>query len=248
MTGPARVLVVDDDETVRDVLRRYLSRDGHEVLEAADGVTGLNLATTQRPDLVVLDLMLPGMDGLDVCRELRRSSTVPVIMLTALGEESDRVVGLEYGADDYVVKPFSPRELALRVGRVLERSRGTVPATGTATVAVSADGALSTDPVARTARLHGAELSLTGREFDLLHFLLGHPDQVFGRAELMERVWGWSFGDRSTVTVHVRRLREKIEPDPARPTRIVTVWGVGYRLDPGPSAVPAVDEVQAPAP
>ncbi len=236
MSAKSRVLVVDDDETVREVLRRYLTRDGHDVIEAGDGVTGLNLARSAGPDLVVLDLMLPGMDGLDVCRELRRSSTVPVIMLTALGEESDRVVGLEYGADDYVVKPFSPRELALRVGRVLDRSRGAgqAAAAGAAgTVAATADGALSTDPISRTARLDGAELALTGREFDLLHFLLGHPGQVFSRAELMERVWGWSFGDQSTVTVHVRRLREKVEPDPARPSRIVTVWGVGYRLDPG---------------
>ncbi len=250
MTARARVLVVDDDETVREVLRRYLTRDGHQVLEAGDGVTGLNLARMDKPDLVVLDLMLPGMDGLDVCRELRRTSTVPVIMLTALGEESDRVVGLEYGADDYVVKPFSPRELALRVGRVLDRSRG--PGQGVveppATVAASADGELSADPISRTARFRGAELALTGREFDLLYFLLGHPGQVFGRAELMERVWGWSFGDQSTVTVHVRRLREKIEPDPARPTRIVTVWGVGYRLDPGAPLAPAVTGDQGSAP
>ncbi len=231
----SRVLVVDDDETVREVVRRYLTRDGHEVLEASDGVTGLELARTRQPDLVVLDLMLPKMDGLEVCRELRRTSTTPVIMLTALGQESDRVVGLEFGADDYVVKPFSPRELALRVGRVLERSRGagSLPGDGTGVRASSADGELSTDPLSRTARWRGAELMLTSREFDLLHFLLGHPGQVFSRAELMERVWGWSFGDQSTVTVHVRRLREKIEDDPARPTRIVTVWGVGYRLDPG---------------
>ena len=238
MTGQSLVLVVDDDDTVREVLRRYLSRDGHRVLEASDGVTGLNLVRSHQPDLLVLDLMLPGMDGLDVCREIRRTSTMPVIMLTALGQESDRVVGLEYGADDYVVKPFSPRELALRVGRVLDRSRGTSGAAvsagsaGSAAVA-SADGELSVDPVSRIAHWRGAELTLTSREFDLLHFLLRHPGQVFGRAELMERVWGWSFGDQSTVTVHVRRLREKIEPDPGRPTRIVTVWGVGYRLDPG---------------
>jgi DNA-binding response OmpR family regulator len=235
VTPQARVLVVDDDDTVREVLRRYLTRDGHQVLEAADGITGLNLVRTEQPDLLVLDLMLPGMDGLEVCREIRRTSTIPVIMLTALGQESDRVVGLEYGADDYVVKPFSPRELALRVGRVLDRSRGSLgPAgQGVAATAVSADGELSTDPVSRTARWRAAELTLTSREFDLLHFLLQHPGQVFGRAEMMEKVWGWSFGDQSTVTVHVRRLREKIEPDPARPTRIVTVWGVGYRLDPG---------------
>jgi len=193
--------------------------------------------------------MLPGMDGLEVCREIRRTSTIPVIMLTALGQESDRVVGLEYGADDYVVKPFSPRELALRVGRVLDRSRGSLApgAQGAAATVVSADGELSTDPVSRTARWRGAELTLTSREFDLLHFLLQHPGQVFGRAEMMEKVWGWSFGDQSTVTVHVRRLREKIEIDPARPTRIITVWGVGYRLDPGaPRAAQGPNAPQGP--
>ncbi len=241
------MLVVDDDDTVREVLRRYLTRDGHQVLEAADGITGLNLVRAEQPDLLVLDLMLPGMDGLEVCREIRRTSTIPVIMLTALGQESDRVVGLEYGADDYVVKPFSPRELALRVGRVLDRSRGSLGnvGQGVAATAVSADGELSTDPVSRTARWRGAELTLTSREFDLLHFLLQHPGQVFGRAEMMEKVWGWSFGDQSTVTVHVRRLREKIEPDPARPTRIVTVWGVGYRLDPGSVPLPGNDRTES---
>jgi DNA-binding response OmpR family regulator len=237
VTGRARVLVVDDDDTVRDVLRRYLARDGHEVIEAADGITGLNLVRSQQPDLLVLDLMLPGMDGLEVCREVRRTSTMPVIMLTALGQESDRVVGLEYGADDYVVKPFSPRELALRVGRVLERSRRPAGNGGlAATLITSADGELSADPVSRTAHCRGTLLALTGREFDLLFFLLQHPGQVFGRAELMERVWGWSFGDQSTVTVHVRRLREKVELDPAHPARIVTVWGVGYRFEPGAAA------------
>lgn len=232
VAAPSKVLVVDDDDTVREVLRRYLARDGHDVLEAADGPTGLSLVRSRQPDLVVLDLMLPGMDGLQVCRELRKTSTVPVIMLTALGQESDRVVGLEYGADDYVVKPFSPRELALRVGRVLERSRGAVGTGPAESVEVtSADGELSANALSRTARRGGVELNLTSREFDLLHFLLANPGQVFSRMELMEQVWGWSFGDQSTVTVHVRRLREKVEPDPARPTRIVTVWGVGYRLD-----------------
>lgn len=236
MTAPSgsRVLVVDDDETVREVVRRYLTREGHQVIEAADGPSALSAVRSSAPDLVVLDLMLPGIDGLEVCREIRRSSAIPVIMLTALGEESDRVVGLEYGADDYVVKPFSPRELTLRVGRVIERARpaaGPDPsADGTVT-----DGDLTVDRAARTALLRGAELGLTAREFDLLVFLLRHPRQAFGRTELMEQVWHWSFGDQSTVTVHVRRLREKIEPDPAVPRRIVTVWGVGYRYEPSPA-------------
>jgi DNA-binding response OmpR family regulator len=226
----SRILVVDDDPTVREVVRRYLTREGHEVIEATDGPSALSAIREAAPDLVVLDLMLPGIDGLQVCREIRRSSTVPVIMLTALGEESDRVVGLEYGADDYLVKPFSPRELTLRVARVIERARPTAEA-GPAATRTLIDGDLLIDPAARTALRNGEDLGLTAREFDLLVFLLGHPRQAFGRPELMEKVWNWSFGDQSTVTVHVRRLREKIEPDPAVPRRIVTVWGVGYRYD-----------------
>lgn len=227
------VLVVDDDPTVREVVSRYLSRDGHQVMERSNGVDGLAAALTENPDLVVLDLMMPGMDGLAVCRELRRHSAVPVIMLTALGEESDRVVGLEYGADDYVTKPFSPRELALRVAGVLRRSRyehGPAPDVP-ALVETAADGDLCLDVAARTVTRGGIALQLTVREFDLLAFFLAHRGQVFSRSELMERVWGWTFGDESTVTVHVRRLREKIEPDPANPSRVVTVWGIGYRYE-----------------
>lgn len=231
-----KVLVVDDDPTVREVVSRYLCRDGHEVIERSNGVDGLAAALSEHPDLVVLDLMMPGMDGLAVCRELRMHSSVPVIMLTALGEESDRVVGLEYGADDYVTKPFSPRELALRVAGVLRRSgeeRTPAPAdaSSTGTEAGTADGDLSMDPAARTVTRDGLPLQLTIREFDLLAFFLRHRGQVFSRAALMEQVWGWTFGDESTVTVHVRRLREKIEPDPANPRRVVTVWGIGYRYD-----------------
>ena len=234
MADRSCVLVIDDDGTVREVLRRYLMRDGHDVLEAADGTAGLELALDRNPDLLVLDLMLPGMDGLEVCRQIRRTSSVPIIMLTALGQVSDRVVGLEYGADDYVVKPFSPRELALRVGRVLDRSRASArPTAAEPQLASTADGELTADATSRIARCRGREISLTSREFDLLYFLLTHPGRVFGRVELMEKVWGWSFGDQSTVTVHVRRLREKVEIDAARPMRIVTVWGVGYRLEPG---------------
>ena len=223
-----RVLVVDDDLTVRDVVRRYLERDGHTVTVAGDGETALRLAAGAEPDLVVLDLMLPGIDGLEVCRRLREHSAVPVVMLTALGEESDRIAGLQLGADDYVTKPFSPAELALRVGSVLRRSR---TARAPAQAEVLTDGDLSVDVRARRAVRRGGELPLTGRELDLLVFLLRHPGQAYTRAELLEQVWGWTFGDHSTVTVHVRRLREKVEEDPARPARIATVWGVGYRYD-----------------
>jgi len=235
-----RVLVVDDDGTVADVVRRYLERDGYVVQLAADGETALRLAAEQEPDLVVLDLMLPGIDGLEVCRRLRAGSDVPVVMLTALGEESDRVVGLQLGADDYVTKPFSPRELALRVTSVLRRSRGggltgsagTAGPAGSAGSAVLRDGDLEVDAAARRAARRNVQLALTTRELDLLIFLLRHPGRAFDRAFLLEHVWGWTFGDHSTVTVHVRRLREKIEDDPASPRRIVTVWGVGYRYDP----------------
>ncbi len=224
-----RILVVDDDETVREVVRRYLSREGHEVLEAGTGPDALAIFREQRPDLVVLDLMLPGTDGLEVCRTMRAESSVGVIMLTALGMESDRVVGLEQGADDYVVKPFSPKELTLRVTRLLQRLEPAVP-----TVEPElrlTDGDLIIDTRARTAHRDDETLNLTGREFDLLAFLIRHAGQAFTRKELLERVWDWSFGDDSTVTVHVRRLREKIERDPSQPRRLVTVWGRGYRYD-----------------
>jgi len=224
------VLVVDDDGTVTDVLSRYLEHAGLRVITASDGPTALALAARHRPDLVVLDLMLPGIDGLEVCRRLRAERPVPVVMLTALGTEEDRVAGLERGADDYIVKPFSPREVVLRVQSVLRRSLATrTPVEGPR---VLADADLTVDLVSHSAKAGGRVLELTAREFDLLVFLLGHPRQVFSRAELLERVWGWTFGDQSTVTVHVRRLREKIEVDPATPTRVVTVWGVGYRYDP----------------
>ncbi|MEV0661842.1 response regulator [Actinomadura luteofluorescens] len=224
-----RVLVVDDDPTVAEVVARYLARDGHEVVCVADGRTALRRALDQPPDLVVLDLMLPGMDGLEVCRRLRETSTVPIVMLTALGAETDRLVGLETGADDYVTKPFSPRELALRVRSVLRRARGALVPTGPS--GPLRDGDLVVDVSAHETELRGERLALTSREFDLLAFLLRHPRQAFTREELLERVWDWTFGDSSTVTVHVRRLREKIEDDPTAPRRIVTVWGVGYRYE-----------------
>ncbi|RZU53647.1 DNA-binding response OmpR family regulator [Krasilnikovia cinnamomea] len=227
-----RVLVVDDDPTVSDVVRRYLEQAGCEVRLAADGADGLAAIAAERPDLVVLDLMMPGIDGLEVCRRVRRQlPDLPVVMLTALGEEADRILGLEVGADDYVTKPFSPRELVLRIRSVLRRAAGQ-PAAGPAVPARLSDADLGVDTARRIAELGGAPLALTTREFDLLAFLMGHPGHAWSRAELLDQVWGWRFGDQSTVTVHVRRLREKIEQDPAEPRRIRTVWGVGYRYDP----------------
>jgi DNA-binding response OmpR family regulator len=224
------VLVVDDDPIVGDVVRRYLEQDGCEVRLVTNGADALNAAVAQPPDLVVLDLMMPGIDGLEVCRRLRdRLPALPVVMLTALGEEADRVLGLEVGADDYVTKPFSPRELVLRIRSVLRRATGPM---APAPPAVLRDGELVADTGRRVAHLAGRQLPLTVREFDLLAFLLANPARAWSRAELLDKVWGWRIGDQSTVTVHVRRLREKIEPHPATPTRIVTVWGVGYRYEP----------------
>ncbi|MFJ9098458.1 response regulator transcription factor [Streptomyces sp. NPDC102405] len=226
-----RVLVVDDDPTVAEVVAGYLDRAGYLVDQAADGPEALARAAANRPDLAVLDLMLPGMDGLEVCRRMRGRGPVPVIMLTARGDEDDRILGLEVGADDYVTKPFSPRELVLRVESVLRRSGPSQPSGH-----LGAAG-LSMDPAARRALKGGTELALTIREFDLLAFFLRHPGRVFSREDLMREVWGWDFGDLSTVTVHVRRLRGKVEDDPARPRLIQTVWGVGYRFDGSPAEV-----------
>ncbi|MEV6195636.1 response regulator transcription factor [Streptomyces sp. NPDC051920] len=220
-----RVLVVDDDPTVSEVVAGYLDRAGYLVDRADDGPTALVRAAEHRPDLVVLDLMLPGMDGLEVCRRLRSRGPVPVIMLTARGDEEDRILGLEVGADDYVTKPFSPRELVLRVESVLRRSG---PDTGVRPLRAAG---VAVDPGARRATRDGVELTLTLREFDLLSFFLRHPGRAFSRQDLMREVWGWDFGDLSTVTVHVRRLRGKVEDDPARPRLIQTVWGVGYRFE-----------------
>ncbi len=233
-----RILVIDDDPTVAEVVAGYLTRAGYRTDRAADGHRGLALALAPdtRPDLLVLDLMLPGIDGLEVLTRLRageEGAGLPVVMLTAKCDEADRILGLELGADDYVTKPFSPRELVLRVQSVLRRSRaGAAPAAPAGPV-VSGDVTL--DAQARRAYRAGRELLLTLREFDLLAFLVRHPGTVFARPELMQRVWGWDFGDLSTVTVHVRRLREKVEDDPAAPALISTVWGVGYRYDPAGS-------------
>jgi DNA-binding response OmpR family regulator len=225
----AQVMVVDDDDTVAAVVVSYLQRAGHSTRRIGDGAEALAAVAAQPPDLMVLDLMLPGVDGLEVCRQVRTSwPRLPVVMLTALAEPEDRIAGLELGADDYVTKPFSPRELILRVESVLRRATD-APQAGPNRV-LSA-GELRVDTAARRATRDGTELALTVREFDLLAFLLAHPGQAFSREQLMREVWGWTFGDQSTVTVHVRRVREKVEADPTKPTLIQTVWGVGYRLE-----------------
>jgi DNA-binding response OmpR family regulator len=223
-----KVLVVDDEPTIREIVVSYLERDGFKTLEAADGNRARELLENDSPDLVVLDVMLPGTDGLELCRWIRARSRLPVIMLTARGEESDRIVGLELGADDYVTKPFSPRELAARVRTVLRRAE---PEAGVEK-RLSYDG-LVIDSTSREVTRNEAPLRLTAREFDLLWFLASHPRRVFSREQLMRRVWGYSAAlDTGTVTVHVRRLREKIEDDPSQPRHLETVWGVGYRFAP----------------
>jgi DNA-binding response OmpR family regulator len=228
--APHKVLVVDDEPTVREVVVGYLRRDGHDVAEAADGTIALELLDADPPDLVVLDMMLPGVNGLDVLRRVRSSSEIPVIMLTARAEEADRVTGLELGADDYVVKPFSPRELAARVNGVLRR---TAARQAVAPQRLEFDD-LIIDPLSREVTLGGAIVDLTPKEFDVLAFLAASPRQVFSRAQLLHSVWQSSpdWQDPATVTVHVRRIRNKIEVDPERPRWISTVWGVGYRFEP----------------
>jgi DNA-binding response OmpR family regulator len=224
--GP--VLVVDDEPVVRDVVVRYLEQAGYRTLQASDGETARDLLERETPSLVVLDLMLPGTDGLALCGWIRDRSQLPVIMVTALAEEADRLTGLELGADDYLTKPFSPRELVARVNAVLRR----VSAPGIPAERIEV-GDLVVDPGRREVHKGGASLRLTTLEFDLLSFLAGNPNQVFSRRELMDRVWGYtSVLDTGTVTVHIRRLREKIEDDPSRPRHLETVWGSGYRFTP----------------
>jgi DNA-binding response OmpR family regulator len=222
------VLVVDDEPIVRDVIVRYLQRDGFETLEAGDGDRARELIETADPTLVVLDVMIPGTDGLELCRWIRSRSDLPVIMLTARGEESDRIVGLELGADDYVTKPFSPRELAARVRTVLRRANSSSERAERLEF-----GGVVLDGASREVTRAGVPVTLTAREFDLLWFLASNPRRVFSRSHIMDSVWGHAPAlDTGTVTVHIRRLREKLEADPAHPTHLQTVWGVGYRLDP----------------
>ncbi len=226
-----RVLVVDDEAIVTEVVQRYLVREGFHVTTASDGESALKMARDIGPDLVVLDLMLPRLDGLEVCRTLRSESNVPIIMLTAKGEESDKILGLGLGADDYLTKPFSPGELAARVKAVLRRSQVT------AAQALPSDvlkiGGLRINPRARSVERDGESVHLTAKEFDLLYFLGKNAGQVFTREQLLDNVWDYEwYGDASTVTVHIRRLREKVEPNPMRPRYVKTVWGIGYKFEP----------------
>jgi DNA-binding response OmpR family regulator len=223
------VLVVDDEPIVRDVVVRYLERDGYKTLQAASGDEARSVLEREPPSLVVLDVMLPGLNGLELCRWIRSRSDVPIVMLTALGEETDRIVGLELGADDYLTKPFSPRELAVRVRNLIRR---TAPSTSGATRRV-AFGDVVIDPIAREARKGGELLRLTLKELDLLLFFTANPRRVFSRDQLMDRVWGYQSAlDTGTVTVHVRRLRKKIEDDASHPRHLQTVFGSGYRFTP----------------
>jgi two-component system, OmpR family, response regulator ResD len=239
MTTQQTILVVDDEATVREVVRRYLELEGFRVVEADTGPLALHLLHQEQPDLIVLDIMLPGLDGFTITRSLRdpvagggrlsAAGNIPIIMLTARTDEADRIAGFELGTDDYVLKPFSPRELVMRIKAVLRRSAATAAEPDQPLVC----GALRLDATSRTVTRDDEALSLTAKEFDLLWFLARHPRQVFSRAQLLDQVWGYEFfGDESTVTVHIRRLREKIEADPGNPEYIHTVWGVGYKFEP----------------
>jgi two-component system response regulator ResD len=228
-TASRRILVVEDDPTLSEVVEKYLRREGYEVAVESHGDAGLSRALEWEPDLVVLDLMLPGMDGLEGCQRLHRSTPIPVVMLTARAAEDDRVLGLELGADDYVTKPFSPRELTARVAAVLRRA-GATPAEAPPLPELVA-GEIVVDPLSRDVRRGGEPVHLTAKEFDLLAHLMRNPRVAFSREELMHAVWGWTYGDTATVTVHIRRLRTKVERDPGEPRHLVTVAG-GYRFEP----------------
>jgi len=228
MDEPARILIVDDEKTIREVVGRYLNNEGFAVFEAADGYQALDLLEKEEPDLMILDLMLPGIDGLSLTRQIRQDRRIPIIMLTAKREPSDRIRGLDLGADDYIAKPFSPQEVVSRVRAVLRRASGDLAPRPAETISVEH---LVIDPAGRTVQADGQRALLTVKEFDLLLFFVQHPRQVFSRPQLLAEVWGDAlYTDPSTVTVHIRRLREKIERNPSEPVLIRTVWGVGYKF------------------
>ncbi|MFH1003440.1 MAG: response regulator transcription factor [Chloroflexota bacterium] len=232
MTGQ-KILVVDDEAKIVNIVRAYLEREGYQVLAAHDGRTALELARQQSPDLIVLDLMLPEVSGWDVCRTLRQTSSVPIIMLTARDEDTDKIVGLELGADDYLTKPFNPKELVSRVRAVLRRSGGAAaPATGKLAV-----GALHLDVDRRQVSRSGQPVTLTPLEFELLRVLAEHPGRVFSRLQLLDRLQGDAYeGYERTIDSHIKNLRQKIETDLRKPQQLITVYGVGYKLEAGPGA------------
>lgn len=230
LTG-SRILVVEDERSIADVVARYLRRDGHEVETVSDGTTAIERFESGHPELIVLDLMLPGLDGQEVLRRVRAAGDTPVVILTAKGEELDRLVGFGLGADDYVTKPFSPRELAARVQAVLRRANQERPSSSSGSGIRIGD--LMIDGGTREVERAGEPIPMTAREFDLIYFLAQHPGQVFSRDQLIEAVWDYqAISDAGTVTVHIRRIRAKLEPDPSRPRYLKTVWGVGYKLEP----------------
>jgi DNA-binding response OmpR family regulator len=230
-TDDLTILVVDDEPNILEVVSAYLRRELYRVVTAADGEEALKQVAEHSPDLIVLDVMLPRLDGLEVLRRVRATSNTPVIMLTARGEETDKLVGLGIGADDYLTKPFSPRELVARIKAVLRRAAPVAPPQPGEDSALKFPG-LKINPRTRSVEIDSGPVELTAKEFDLLYYLASHPQEVFTRTQLLDQVWDYSYyGDTSTVTVHVRRLREKIEPDPMRPRYIKTVWGVGYKFE-----------------
>jgi len=224
------ILIVDDEASIVDLARLYLEKEGYKVWAIDDGLRALEKIPVLKPALVVLDIMLPGVDGFEVCRRLRVDNPVPILMVTARDDDIDKIIGLEMGADDYVVKPFSPQELVSRVRAVLRRGGSEKTTEGERALEV---GGLLIDPLSRSVTLNGSAIELTVKEFDMLYLLARHPRQVFSRDHLLERIWGVSeYIDPGTVTVHVRRLREKIEIDPSKPAQLLTVWGVGYKFEP----------------
>ena len=227
-----RVLIVDDEETVREVVGQYLELEDFQILQATTGLEALRLAEKTPPDLVILDLTLPGIDGLEVCRRLRAASAVPILMLTARAEDAEKLEGFNAGADDYITKPFNPRELVARVQAIMRR----LDALGVPAMVFDGDlhyGKITIRPSVRQVEREGSPIALTTKEFDLLYFLAAHPRQVFTREQLLQHVWDYdNYGEDSTVTVHMRRLREKVETDPSRPRHLRTVWGIGYKFEP----------------
>lgn len=225
------ILVADDDANITDVCRRYLEREGYLVVTAKDGLEAIELWHSQSPSLIVLDLMMPGKSGWEVCSEIRQTEDIPIVMLTARGEEQDRLMGLTMGADDYLTKPFSPRELVLRVQAILRRMRYVNSSPTTASEHTIKYEGLTIDVGKRKVEINGYEIELTVTEFEMLYLLASHPGQVFSRTQILSKIWDFSYeGDTTTVTVHIRRLREKIEPTPSEPKYIKTVWGIGYKF------------------